>query len=197
MGREIVLANIRKRSIASLVGGALLTIMGGFICFAAVMAAEYSVLILGLFPLIPGIAFLLHGLSRRMHPEKSGVFKRNPDLLQQADELFANIQYQDDFVIISDRVIANKKAPYQMCWRSEAYGIYQQTASMNFISYQNNIVVKNKYKKNDLTISVYAKGKDTALRLIQLLSQCCPNARVGFTQETLAYVKEMQKRAQQ
>lgn len=197
MGREIVLANIRKRSIAALVGGALLTIMGGFICFAAVMAAEYSVLILGLFPLIPGIAFLLYGVSRRTHPEKSGIFKANPDLLQQADELYANIQYQDDYIIVSDRVLANKKAPFQMCWREEAYGIYQHTASMNFISYTNEIIVCTKHKKNVLRFNVYAKGKDTAIGLMQLLSQCCPNAMVGYTPETLAYVKEMQRRAQQ
>ena len=88
MGREVVLANIRKRMIAMIVGGVILTLMGGFISFAAVVAGEYSVLILGLFALTPGVIFLIFGTSRRTHPEKSGIFKANPDLLQQADELF-------------------------------------------------------------------------------------------------------------
>lgn len=90
MGREVVLANIRKRMIAMIVGGVILTLMGGFISFAAVVAGEYSVLILGLFALTPGVIFLIFGTSRRTHPEKSGIFKANPDLLQQADELYAN-----------------------------------------------------------------------------------------------------------
>ena len=49
MGREAVFANIRKRMIAMIVGGVILTLMGGFISFAAVVAGEYGVLILGLF----------------------------------------------------------------------------------------------------------------------------------------------------
>lgn len=55
MGREVVFANIRKRMIAMIVGGVILTLMGGFISFAAVVAGEYSVLILGLFALTPAV----------------------------------------------------------------------------------------------------------------------------------------------
>lgn len=58
MGREVVFANIRKRMIAMIVGGVILTLMGGFISFAAVVAGEYGVLILGLFALTPGVIFL-------------------------------------------------------------------------------------------------------------------------------------------
>lgn len=58
MGREVVLANIRKRMIAMIVGGVILTLMGGFISFAAVVAGEYSVLILGLFALTLVLYFL-------------------------------------------------------------------------------------------------------------------------------------------
>ncbi|RGH32529.1 hypothetical protein DW964_09065 [Ruminococcus sp. AM47-2BH] len=83
MGREVVFANIRKRMIAMIAGGVILTLMGGFISFAAVVAGEYGVLILGLFALTPGVIFLIFGTSRRTHPEKSGIFKANPDLLQQ------------------------------------------------------------------------------------------------------------------
>lgn len=80
MGREVVFANIRKRMIAMIAGGVILTLMGGFISFAAVVAGEYGVLILGLFALTPGVIFLIFGTSRRTHPEKSGIFKANPDL---------------------------------------------------------------------------------------------------------------------
>lgn len=58
MGREIVFANIRKRMIAMIVGGVILTLMGGFISFAAVVAGEYSVLILGLLRLRLVLYFL-------------------------------------------------------------------------------------------------------------------------------------------
>ena len=65
MGREVVFANIRKRMIAMIVGGVILTLMGGFISFAAVVAGEYSVLILGLFALTPGVIFLIFGTLKR------------------------------------------------------------------------------------------------------------------------------------
>ena len=58
MGREVVFANIRKRMIAMIVGGVILTLMGGFISFAAVVAGEYSVLILGLLRLRLVLYFL-------------------------------------------------------------------------------------------------------------------------------------------
>lgn len=78
MGREVVFANIRKRMIAMIVGGVILTLMGGFISFAAVVAGEYSVLILGLFALTPGVIFLIFGTSRRTHPERAAYSKPIP-----------------------------------------------------------------------------------------------------------------------
>lgn len=57
MGREVVFANIRKRMIAMIAGGVILTLMGGFISFAAVVAGEYGVLILGLFALTRSYAW--------------------------------------------------------------------------------------------------------------------------------------------
>ena len=113
MGREVVFANIRKRMIAMIVGGVILTLMGGFISFAAVVAGEYSVLILGLFALTPGVIFLIFGTSRRTHPEKSGIFKANPDLLPQADELYANIQYQDDHISYPTGCLPTRKCHFR------------------------------------------------------------------------------------
>lgn len=78
MGREVVFANIRKRMIAMIAGGVILTLMGGFISFAAVVAGEYGVLILGLFALTPGVIFLIFGTSRRTHPEKTAYSKPIP-----------------------------------------------------------------------------------------------------------------------
>lgn len=78
MGREVVFANIRKRMIAMIVGGVILTLMGGFISFAAVVAGEYSVLILGLFALTPGVIFLIFGTSRRTPLKRAAYSKPIP-----------------------------------------------------------------------------------------------------------------------
>ena len=130
-----------------------------------------ALLILGLLLLRLVLYFLYWYVHGGRTLKRAAYSKPIPIFLQQADELYANIQYQDDHIIVSDRVLANKKAPFQMCWREEAYGIYQHTASMNFISYTNEIIVCTKHKKNILRFNVYAKGKDTAMGLCN----CFPN----------------------
>lgn len=76
MGREVVFANIRKRMIAMIVGGVILTLMGGFISFAAVVAGEYSVLILGLFALTPGVIFLIFGVRHGGRTLKRAAYSK-------------------------------------------------------------------------------------------------------------------------
>ena len=108
-----------------------------------------------------------------------------------------NIKYEDKFMIISDRVLASKKNITQMCWLEDVYLVYQHTQSMNFISYVNELIIGNKRKKNRISISVYCRGKNTVMNIMQLLSQCCPNSRFGYTPENMAYLVEMQDRYEQ
>ena len=41
---------------------------------------------------------------------KHGMFKRNPNLIYQVDNMATNKCYEDKLIMISDRCIANKKA---------------------------------------------------------------------------------------
>ncbi len=198
MGSELVLKKIKNGGIGMTAAGVIFVLAGLFFVFIGIVAEDVApMLILGMFPFIIGVLFLIFGIKNLSHPERSSCIKHNPDLLRQADELFMNIKYEDKFMIISDRVLASKKNITQMCWLEDVYLVYQHTQSMNFISYVNELIIGNKRKKNRISISVYCRGKNTVMNIMQLLSQCCPNSRFGYTPENMAYLVEMQDRYEQ
>lgn len=195
MGRELVLKKIKSHGKKTVAGGILIMLLGlfmVFVFFATDDGAElFAILSLLLFAF--GLVSLILGIKTAVNPEKSGFIKNNPDLLKQADELYFNIVYEDKYIIISNRVIANKKQITQMAYLEDIYLIYQRTQSMNLIPTANELVLENRNKKNSMTINIYAKGKNTRDDLFRILSNACPNARLGWTPENLQYLAEMRR----
>ena len=180
MGQEIVLKKIKSKGVLVLVMGAVFMAVG--VLLAIIMSiGESEAFAVAVFAILAAVGVLLFilGLRNILHPEKSAFVKKNPDLLEQANQLYSNIVYRDDFVIISDKVIANKKEPMQMAYLEDVYLVYRHTTSMNGIHTANEIVLQTKNPKNTLQISVYAKGKQTRNDLFELLAQYCPNAYFG------------------
>ncbi len=66
------------------------------------------IILFGLFALL-GIVFIIMGIRNIVRPEKTGYLKNNPQLLEMADQLYSHIIYEDQYVLISDKVLANKK----------------------------------------------------------------------------------------
>lgn len=118
MGREKVLAVIRRYGTRAIIGGSVLTFVGLLpsVLFYWVYNGFDVLHVLFSFPLLAGLAFLVYGIRVKRDPEKAGCLKRNPNLLMQADELYQNIEYEDDFIMFSDRVIANKHDVMQMAY---------------------------------------------------------------------------------
>lgn len=195
MGRELVLKKIKSHGKKTVAGGILIMLLGlfmVFVFFATDDGAEvFAILSLLLFAF--GLVSLILGIKTAGNPEKSGFIKRNPELLRQADELYSDIVYEDDFIMFSHRVIANKKQITQMAYLEDIYLIYRRTQSMNLIPTANELVLANRNEKSDMTINIYAKGKNTRDNLFRILSDICPNARFGWTPENLQYLKEMRK----
>lgn len=201
-GSQFVLNKIRSGGKKMIGFGIPFFLLGLMLTTAMVIAymtneRDYAYIILGILTflmVIEGLVFIIMGVKRVNHPEQSPEMKNNPNLLQQADSLYANIIYEDKFVILSNYVIANKKRPTQMAYLRDIYLIYRHTASMNFIRYINELVLENRNKKNSMRISTYAKSGADKDRLTQLLAQACPNARFGWNKENLAYLEEMRRR---
>ena len=61
-----------------------------------------------------GILMIAKGRKKMKNPQDAKVLKANPDLLFMANELSQGLNYQDDYFLMSDRVVANKKNLYQM-----------------------------------------------------------------------------------
>ncbi len=149
----------------------------GLMCFA-MYADEGELITVILFAAfaILGLALVLYGLRTLLHPEKATCFKHNPQLLQMADQVYTHILYEDQFVLISDKVLANKKQPLQMTWLWDVYLIYLHTTSTNFIPTGSEYVIVSRNPKNQFTINVYAKGKKGKQNLFEYfgagMSEC-------------------------
>lgn len=196
MGQEIVLKKIKSKGVVLLVMGIVLIVVGTLLALIMIISKSeiFAVVFFALLA-AAGVLILIMGVKNLLHPEDSAFIKNNPDLLEQANQLYSNIVYQDDFVVISDKVIANKKAPLQMAYLEDVYLVYRHTSSMNGIHTANEIVLQTKNKKNTLRLSVYAKGKQTRGDLFELLAKYCPNAYFGWTQEGLARLAQLREAA--
>lgn len=88
MGRDIVLAKIKKGGITAIVGGAVLMLIFGLITIG-VMSDNADdgmgmIILFGLFALL-GIVFIIMGIRNIVRPEKNVYLKNNPQLLETAD----------------------------------------------------------------------------------------------------------------
>lgn len=194
MGRDIVIAKIKKGGIVGIVGGAFLMVLFGLIAIGVLTDdADDGIGVaaaIGIFVLL-GVVFIIMGIRNIVCPEKTRFLKNNPQLLEMADQLYSHIIYEDQYVLISDKVLANKKQPTQMVWLWDVYLIYLHTTSTNFIPTGSEYVIENRFSKNRVAINVLARGKKSKQELLNVLAQACPNARFGYSDEGLAYLQYM------
>lgn len=194
MGRDIVIAKIKKGGIVGIVGGAFLMVLFGLIAIGVLTDdADDGIGVaaaIGIFVLL-GVVFIIMGIRNIVCPEKTRFLKNNPQLLKMADQLYSHIIYEDQYVLISDKVLANKKQPTQMTWLWDVYLIYLHTTSTNFIPTGSEYVIENRFPKNRVAINVLARGKKSKQELLNVLAQACPNTRFGYSDEGLAYLQYM------
>lgn len=197
MGRGLILNKIRKNGRGMIAGGVFLGLMTLLVMMVTIDSSDDNMFVCLIFTL--ALAFLTFyliktGLTSLKRPEESRFVKNNPRLLEQAEELYSDIIYEDKFVALSDRVIANKKQPLQMAYLDEVYLIYRHTESYNFVRTVSEIVLETKNPKNTIRISTYAKGKGQRDEIFELLSRVCPNAAFGWTAENKQYLEIMRSR---
>lgn len=190
MGRELILKTIKKKSVGLTFGGSLITLVMAFLTFAMIVtddAGDSSVVFIVLF-LIMGIVMLVFGLRTLLHPEKSGVFKKNPDILAIADEHFANIGYQDGFIVLSDRYISAKSDPTTVTPIDEVFLIYVRKQSTNFIPTGKDIVFET--ARGQFSVNIYGKKSEVVDGVFNILGNVCTNAKFGYTPDNMVYIKQ-------
>lgn len=138
-----------------------------------------------------GILMIAKGRKKMKNPQDAKVLKANPDLLFMANELSQGLNYQDDYFLMSDRVVANKKNLYQMAFYNEIFMVYVYTASTNGITTTKQLVLAT--ARDEITIGIYGKKEEQVNAMARTIAEKCPYARFGYNQENLRYLEEMRK----
>lgn len=174
-GREKILKKIRKRFIFGIVMGVLLCLVGAFLLLCFIVSEERTVgpYVLAAFPLIFGAFFLIWGSWCIANPMKTPQLKTNPRLLEQADELFANIRYEDKLIIMSDRVIASKRDLTQMVYFEEVLKIYENIHTTNMITDTHTLNLET--ATYTALINVYGCKDQVVESLKDKIYSMCPN----------------------
>jgi hypothetical protein len=194
MGRKKVIKEIHARALLAIILGGILFLGAGFFTFCFLIVGGIGeeiglVIFLGISTCF-GLLILILGITQ-WNPNNSQFFKRNPELFKQVDELFSNIVYEDDFIICSNKTLANKKHLLNIAQFDEILGIHESIHTYNSIlTLERHLVLVT--KKGQIKINIYARKQDTVENLIQQISELAPNARIGWSTENNAYYNKVQ-----
>jgi hypothetical protein len=194
MGSEKVLKQIKKSNIGTLILGIVLAVIGALMEMVFIpdgFADNAMPIIIFLIILGVGIALIVLSVRVLADPKKSSVMKNNPDILKQADELFGNITYQDKFLILSPRIIANAKKLTEMAYTDEVFLIYVYTHKTNGVTDQKQLKLLT--ARGEMGLNIYGKKDDEVDNLANRVLANCRYAKAGYTQEGLAYVNQMRE----
>lgn len=188
MGREKLIKKLKSRGRLLLILGIILMLLGALLSLAILVDGFHPVFFIFLFVLACGILMMYFGINN-MKGINSNFVKKNPYILDLVDDLFQNTLYEDNLVIISNRAIAPKKNLLGVSDINDVVGIYESSNTTNGIktSHVINLFLRN---GKSVLINIYGRKNETKDNLMLVLSNYCKNAMIGYTSETLAYIKE-------
>lgn len=180
MGRDLVLKKIKSSAVRLLVVGVIMGVLLALFSFVLFVgeATELAIVMAVLAVLLFLVTII--GVHKNLNPMKAHCLKRNPKLLEQADELFSHIIYQDKFIIYSERIIANAKDITQMAAFEDIVNVCESSTSYNAVSTQHELVLV--LPTYQIKINVYAKKRETIDDLKYGIMQRCPKLQTGYTQ---------------
>lgn len=140
---------------------------------------------------LAGLYLIINGIVILKDPYKDSIFRKNPDLLRMADELYSDIVYQDDFIILSKRLFSPANVPWFLSPLNEVYWFYIQRTFTNGIP--TNKELRFVTSTSHFGINISGKKSDDAEKSINILLQACPDLRAGDSPENMAYADAMQR----
>lgn len=202
-GREIVLNQIKSKTKRFFV----LSIV--FIVLAAILIGLGVIVSSGESDLGPGIVFcvfaailllfaiplLLFGISRKKHPEKQRYLRKHPEVLEYADELYATMEYQNDHLIISNRLFAFKTDLTRIVMREHLLSVYVFVQYYNGVPSSVSLVVQT--VNDQFNIPIKFKEKDSYKDDFMILAKACRFCRPGYgNQDYVTYMRQMWEAAE-
>lgn len=191
MGRDIVLKKLKKGSRALIIIGVLLELFS-LPMLIMMIGEDTAAVVTFIVMMIVGGIMIYIGISHINHPERTSAMKKDPLLLYKADELFSDLKYEDKFIYMSSRLVANKGNIAEIAFYDEIFQIHLFRQTTNFITTSKMLVLST--PKRQLNINVYGKKDDEINALASRIAQNCPNARVGYTAENNQYLANIRSR---
>ena len=192
MGREMLFKKLKKSGTILTIVGTFFTILAiGFVFIFAVADSLITGVLFAAFMLAFGIPMLIFGIRDLKNPMKNGIFKRNPNILVQVDNMSANKRYEDKFIMLSDRCIAKAKSFTEIAYLEDVFLVYIQKQRTNFVPTGKYIVICT--ATGDMMINVYGCKKATIDEIADKIGKVCPNVRFGYNNEGLAYLAQMKE----
>ena len=193
MGRENYLKIVKK-------GGKVFIGLGIFICIVSIfmllifLVTDEAIQVAPViaFSIMLGFGILLFVLGADYKKgENSRYIKKHPYVLELADSL-VNPVFENDFIIISDKAISDKKNFRNIVALNNVLGIYEHIVRTNGIVTSHDIQLSS-IDGREYRINVFARKRETKDDLVLTISNYCPNARVGYSPENLEYIEAKRK----
>ena len=191
MGRTRLIKKLKSKGIILLIAGIIISLISTLMSVAFIIDGPNPILIAFIIMLICGIIFIYNGVDY-LKKENSKFIKKHPEILELADDLDINKVYEDNFIIISNKAISPKKDITKVAALDDVLGIYESIQRTNGIV-TSHIIRLELRDGRCVTINVYAKKRETKDNLVLTISNYCHNAKVGYSNETLSYIKEQRK----
>lgn len=195
-GRDLLLQKMRRKAKGFLIRGIGAAVVGGGLFVLTIVARWHiiNMVILGLLILV-GLYLTINGAVILAAPQKDAVFKKNPQLLRMADELYANIRYQDELVILSEKLFCPQGMPWIIVPLDEIYWVYIERNTMDVVPMDMTLWFVTGNQR--FAVPIHSKPPAVVDRTVHVLVQVCPHLRVGHTPENALYADQMQHQWQQ
>lgn len=197
-GSELVLEKIHKSAHNGMVGAIILIVLFGPVSLFGIFMTirdgfqDYSVMFIIFAAILAlGIFLLVFNKKRLNDPMKSSVIKRNPQILEMADELIDNKVYEDQFLILSPRIIANAADITQISYTDEVFLVYVYIHRTNGVMDTKQLKLETAHGMMGFNI-IRKKDEEVNILMNNVLSHC-RYARAGYTKESLAYLNQMRE----
>lgn len=190
MGREKLFKQLRKTGNILMGLGIFLVVICSFMTLIFLTDGFSVPLLIFMAFLAVGVFIIIKGLDFKKG-ENSKYVMKYPYLLELADSL-DNPVFENDFIIVSDKAIADKKNYRSIVALEDVLAVYEHITRTNGIVTQHTVQLCA-IDGRDLQINVFARKRDTKDDLVLTISNFCPNARVGYSPETWEYVNEKRK----
>ena len=197
-GRDLVMEKIHKSAHNTFVAGIIFCVLFGPVSLFGIFMTikngfeEYSIMFI-FFALFLALGIFLIVSQRKIlnDPTRSKVIKNNPNILEMADELIDNKVYEDQFLILSPRIIANAADITQISYTDEVFLVYVYIHRTNGVMDTKQLKLETAHGMMGFNI-IRKKDEEVNVLMNNVLSHC-RYARAGYTKESLAYLNQMRE----